>query len=296
MLIDDFEYFAGKANLTAKTLSMDDPDRCNRTKEEWHAYPDFEYQFNSWGFRGPEYEQFLGKPVNICIGDSVAVNVGGPIEHSWCSQLAEHFDIPTINLGMNSAANDTIKLVAERACDLFDVKNTFVMYSAYTAERMSVFLHRKLHGEEFIQYPVEDDQKILYFETHRLTDAYEAQTGEAVLGWRTHLDELGIYRLPYPTQYYADNQAVVNQNRLKYTVESSYNNLRFNSDWPTYAEFINGTEPHPDMLDNFLHEYELYKDLYCNRDGYHQNQAANKIYADYFYNQWKLKNESQNTQ
>jgi len=83
---------------------------------------------------------------------------------------------------------------------------------------------------------------------------------------------------------------------LKYTVESSYNNLRFNSDWPTYAEFINGTEPHPDMPDNFLLEYELYKDLYCNRDGYHQNQAANKIYADYFYNQWKLKNESQNTQ
>ena len=55
-------------------------------------------------------------------------------------------------------------------------------------------------------------------------------------------------------------------------------------------------EPHPDMPGNFLLEYELYKDLYCNRDGYHQNQAANKIYADYFYNQWKLKNESQNTQ
>jgi len=32
--------------------------------------------------------------------------------------------------------------------------------------------------------------------------------------------------------------------------------------------------------------------LFVNRDGYHMNKEANKIYADYFYNQWKQHNES----
>ena len=27
------------------------------------GFSNFDYQFNSWGFRGPEYEEYIGKPV-----------------------------------------------------------------------------------------------------------------------------------------------------------------------------------------------------------------------------------------
>ena len=139
MLINDLEYYTRKSNYVNQYSGMDNPRHHGR---DFYDYPiqDFDYQFNSWGFRGPEYEQYRDQPVNICVGDSFTVNLGGPVEHSWCSQLAEHFSIPTLNLGMDGAGNDTLHLVHSRACELFDVQNTFVMYS---------YLHRRLKDGVF---------------------------------------------------------------------------------------------------------------------------------------------------
>ena len=121
MLINDLKYFKGSSNYNKKYFEFDTLDISLNSSE------DFNYQFNSWGFRGPEYAQYIGQPVNICLGDSFTVNIGGPVDHSWVSQLAERFDIPTLNLGMDGAGNDAIKLVYNRACEVFDVQNTFVM-------------------------------------------------------------------------------------------------------------------------------------------------------------------------
>ena len=57
------------------------------------------------------------------------------------------------------------------------------------------------------------------------------------------------------------------------------------------AEFINGADPHPDMFTKEFGQF-IFNGGYTNRAGHHMNQEANKIYADYFYNQWKIKNES----
>jgi hypothetical protein len=57
-------------------------------------------------------------------------------------------------------------------------------------------------------------------------------------------------------------------------------------------QFVKGAEPHLEMLTEFG-EFLSAKKIYTNRDGHHMNQQANKIYADYFYNQWKIKNEPQ---
>ena len=158
MLINDLNYFKRSSNYHKKFSEMDTPGNniLAMSVEDFHDYPiqDFDYQFNSWGFRGPEYKQYISNPVNICLGDSFTVNIGGPIEHSWCSKLAEHFDIPTINLGMDGAGNDAIKLVYNRACKLFDVQNTFVMYS---------FLHRRLINGEFRQEVYKDNENFEYF-------------------------------------------------------------------------------------------------------------------------------------
>ena len=149
MLIEDLVYYKEMSNYKGQFHGMDKPDHRYHTRNAptdwWKNYPvqDFDYQFNSWGFRGPEYEEYVGKPVILCMGDSNTVNLGAPIEHSWSSQLGNMMELPCINLGMVGAGNDAIKLCYDRAYEVFDVQETFVMYS---------YIHRRLIDNEFTHY------------------------------------------------------------------------------------------------------------------------------------------------
>tara|TARA_B110000881_G_C18488577_1_gene470509 strand:- start:330 stop:1049 length:720 start_codon:yes stop_codon:yes gene_type:complete len=180
MLIDDFT-LPGQRVRSCKYYGLDSPTKISPKNPagRFEEYPvqDFDYQFNSWGFRGPEYDQFIGTPVNICVGDSFTVNLGGPIEHSWSSQLQEYFNKPTLNLGMDGAGNDAIRIVYDRAIKMFDVQHAFVMYS---------YFHRRLVDNEFTHYngkiktgmkpaPLNtDEENFSYFEDQYIDDAYGA--------------------------------------------------------------------------------------------------------------------------
>tara|TARA_Y100001937_G_scaffold122040_1_gene181767 strand:+ start:644 stop:1348 length:705 start_codon:yes stop_codon:yes gene_type:complete len=167
MLIQNLNCYKKYSNYIGETLYPDAPDSEFISKDQWTTYKiqNFDYKFNSWGFRGPEYKDYLGNKVNICLGDSYTVNIGGPIEHSWASQLSKKFDIPTLNLGVSGAGNDTIKLIYENACKIFDVQNTFVMYS---------HLHRRLENKKFIQVVEQDSTNIEYFKKQRLRNCFES--------------------------------------------------------------------------------------------------------------------------
>ena len=166
MIIKDLDCFKKYSNFEGKTLDADTPDSKFISSNQWSAYKiqNFDYKFNSWGFRGPEYKGYIGNKVNICIGDSYTVNLGGPLEHSWVSQLSKKFNIPTLNLGVSGAGNDAIKLIYENACKIFDIQNTFVMYS---------HLHRRLENKKFTQIVVDDIINIEYFKNQRLTNCFE---------------------------------------------------------------------------------------------------------------------------
>jgi len=273
MLIKDLKYYKRSANYTSNTSGVDHPDQSYRTTKKWHAYPiqDFDYKFNSWGFRGPEYAQFVGKSVNLCLGDSFTVNVGGPIEHSWCSQLALHFDIPTLNLGMDGAGNDAIRLVYERACKIFDVQNTFVMYS---------FLHRRLKNNDFIQLGYLDDKEnINYFEKNMIQDAIYTFLpswcwDEEELDYLQNRHKNNLYNLPHSKS-------------LSYTQMSKkmYNLLK-GIDWVPYDEFTKGIT-NETMQDDEIFISDIGKRWdNVNRDGLHLNQSANKIVADFLWSQY----------
>jgi hypothetical protein len=285
MLINDLEYFEKSANYCNTTSGLDHPDSSPHGSKDWYAYPirDFDYQFNSWGFRGPDYSQYIGKSVNICLGDSFTVNVGGPIEHSWCSQLAKRFDIPTLNLGMDGAGNDAIRLVYDRACKIFDVQNTFVMYS---------YLHRRLTNNRLIQTFKPDEINFAYFLDQRIQNTYEC-----MLPWwcfskseKVWLTEKQHLYLLWTKEYFGDRKDILDKDREKYTVELEYNILK-GDDWPSYNEFLEGKE-HKDMYTRQFGGFLNNQNFYLNRDCYHMNHEANKIYADYLYNQWKQRNES----
>ena len=66
--------------------------------------------------------------------------------------------------------------------------------------------------------------------------------------------------------------------------KSVYNEHK-GADWPSYKEFLQGADPHPDV-----HTKEFKLDVvnyFVNRDKWHLNQLANQKLADNLYNQTK---------
>ena len=275
-LVFELQLWAG---MRTATLGIDSPEESFRSEKAWHTYPiqNFNYSFNTWGFLGPEYDILEGKKVNICLGDSFTLNLGGPIEHSWASQLATYFDIPTINLAINGAGNDAIRSVYEQACEIFDVQNTFVMYS---------FFHRRLHDGEFKHFDVasafNDEVNFKHFKEYRIPSAFECALPTWV--WQDNekeflkSKEIYFFDIPllfanFPKEY-----------ACKHINQQSYNNLK-GPDWPTIKELLQGVEPHPDMYkDEFgdCIDKSVFKE-YTNRDGYHMNEHVNKVYCEYLY-------------
>jgi len=289
MLMNDIKYFVKKANLHCTTYGMDHPDKSARTTEEWYRFPvqNFDYKYNNWGFRGPNYEQYIGKPVNLCIGDSYTENTGGPIEHSWPSQLAQKFDIPTLNLGVAGAGNDTMRIIYERACKLFDVQNTFVIYSLFYRRLIDGRFLPEINKEQI--HNLSDEENFEYFFIQRLPqkpNVYECGIPEWDLTptERKFLSDLGIYFLD---ELYFSNFQTIDR---KFINGDAYNSLR-GEEWPTLEQFVQGADPHPDMLTKEYGKF-ISNVILGNRDGYHMNQLSNKLYADYFYNKWKQNNES----
>jgi hypothetical protein len=152
---------------------------------------------------------------------------------------------------------------------------------------MYSYLHRRLVDNEFEQNVLDDSENFNYFLEHRIPNVFEC----ALPSWswtneeEQFLSELEIYFFNIPL-YFSDNQEI----DRKLIDKDLYNNFR-GTDWPTLEQFIQGAEPHPDMITKEFGKFV--SSLTCkNRDGHHMNQETNKVYADYFYNQWKQRNES----
>lgn len=271
------DYYNSRANKTfVAPFGIDDPEKCLNTKTEWQNYflKDFTYEFNSWGFRGNDYSQYKNQPVNICLGDSFTLNIGGPIEHSWPSQLSKYFDIPTLNFGVDGAGNDLIYLLYQYLLDCFDVQNTFVMYS---------FFHRRYDNinKQSTVDVYNHEENIEYFNRYKLENVY--YTFLPPWCWSdSEKDYLQKYHAK-AYEIYEENfdDDIINKVRV-FTTRDRYNFFK-GVDWPKYDDFVNGAT----LLDHVHHEifvsklkYDLF--LLTNRDGFHLNYLGNKMVCDYF--------------
>lgn len=285
MQLSPYPYMAHFQNKNFRTIGSDSPQTCDINVDWWNDYhvQDFDYKFNSWGYRDEDFEQYIGKKVNICLGDSILVNIGGPIEHSWPKQLGTYFDIPTLNFGMMAAGNDALYFLHKKLIELFDVQNTFVMYS---------FMHRRYKNGEFTQdVDSNDKNNFVYFLNHRIPSAIEC----AIPSWnlteqeQNFFNNRSIFTLEQKDHYYKDHVRLVDENRKRYIRKEIYEKLKGNS-WPSYAQFCKGADAHEDMYTKGFGKFLNNLLFYVNRDGVHMNYKANKIYADYFYKLWKEKN------
>jgi len=125
MIIHDTTFFKEKQNTTVTRSHL-----VPSTTLEWERTEGVQtYKINSYGFRCHyNFDELLGRQVNLCIGDSFTMNEGGAYEDSWPYLIDQQLSIPTLNLGIPSAGNDFIELMFTRAKKLFDVQNVYVMF------------------------------------------------------------------------------------------------------------------------------------------------------------------------
>ena len=249
-------------------------------------YPirDFDYKFNSWGFRSDyDFEPYRKQKVIIAVGDSFTMNVAGPQEHSWPSLLQEKVNIPVFNCGVDGLGPDSYHHVVDMMRQWCDVQHTFCMYN--------------LHGDSTavqLADPNTTEAKI-----HLLTQ-YEWPVGSEVVfipPWCWSADQRDIlYR------YFPDAHAYMKDINLKFS-EVPYDIFMFlitpdylqmaNTNWPSLEAIYQQLAMH-NHLGDLLSDVDAHFFLklvapkcksyfYRSRDFRHMSKMTNQMVADYFY-------------
>lgn len=266
-------------NYHNPTYGMDCPKLCVYGRDWWHLYPvqDFDYKFNSWGFREQELSTLKNQPVILCVGDSMLVNLGGPIHYSWPSLLQNKFDIPVINLGTPAVGNDGIRNIYEQAIDYFDVRATFVMYSHF---------HRRIgKNMNLTSNYYSDEENLHHFDCNRLSDAIEC----AIPYWcfspseRAYLDELDIFYIKESDFNYDEFKKIPR----KFSIFKDAYKKCINKGWPSYKQYIYSDLDYDHIMDNYIHLFIDKRAGFVNRDGWHCNFRTNQLIAERLYRQYK---------
>lgn len=287
-------------------FAADSPDTCWLGKEYWHNHPvsNFDYQFNGWACRDHrDYDQYLkentDQKVNLCIGDSFTINVGGPIEHSWPALLEQLTGIPSINLAYNSMSSYYFQDSINKIKSLVNVDNIFVLYNSlddsvpagadigdhYDSdirmfEQKLTFLkkHCWIHGAywQFIPPSCFSAQK-----RQKLYEHFPA-AHDFIKNVKFNLHNVDIVLLM--------SVPMLKQKYQQYAGPA----------WPAYEKFCQLALRHQDvsrlfsnsvdagLVQEFMRDYFLPAAkaiAWANRDGLHMNKYTNQLLADYFYHQ-----------
>lgn len=279
----------------------DTPEICQLGPDYWHRYPirDYSYEFNSWGFRGDDYRRFQGELVNVCIGDSNTINLGGPIEHSWPYLLGEKFDIPTLNFGINQACFYEFQSMVTHARMNFKINKVFVLYNLYDNDQ------EPLPGSTAVSLPnnSKSQTKIDLLKTHCWLHGAHWQFDPP---WTFFRDDLECLYQHFPDAHdylktvKLDHQDIDIELLLSIdTLRSKYLELA-GASWIPYEKFCelfllgaNIVQFFDSDLDKRLvQEFVLghlrpamVKMTLTNRDGWHMSRRVNQALADYFYQQ-----------
>jgi hypothetical protein len=103
-------YVPSCVNQKWSVTGLDSLESC-LDQTHYLSYPhQFDYQYNSRGFRDSEWPADLSKVV-WCVGDSFTVGIGVPRDHAWPSLLQERTGRRTINVSIDGASNNWIAKV-----------------------------------------------------------------------------------------------------------------------------------------------------------------------------------------
>jgi hypothetical protein len=285
-------------------FGIDSAELCSLGPDYWKSYPtkEINYTFNSWGFRDSDYEQYrkeiTNQKINICIGDSFTLNIGGLQEHSWPALLSKYFDCPTVNISVDGMSAYYFQSVVDKCKQSVNVDKIFVLYNIFDDNQLvSDAVNR-------VVAPASDiDQKLIFLKTHCwIHDAY----WQFIPPWVIAKDEL-----KYLYQHFPDAHAYLKNNVLRYQdvdintilsivpLRQKYNEFA-GSTWMPYEQFCKLCLVNADVVQHFDSDVDkrlvreflsdhfnitVKKMLLTNRDCVHMNKKINQQLADYFYQQ-----------
>jgi len=278
----------------------DSPGHCLFGTDYWSAHPEknYDYTFNSWGFRGSDYKKFQNCVVNICIGDSFTMNIGDTIDHSWPSILATHLNEPTINLGINGLSFCEFPDIVAKAKQFFPkINKIFVLYNIFNTEQVAAAWYNNapllnvsvdknidlLKSKYWIPEAVWQFDPPWTFDPIDLVSLYKTFPNA-----HSYIKDIDIFQLC--SQLDLDLLLTISE------LETKFNQIAGPS-WPKYNSFcqsyINGIDP-LDLFDNAIDkklilEFQQHvlnpavvRIAFANRDSWHMNKTCNQLIADYF--------------
>lgn len=293
--------FRGLTQLHNRTIApphkTDSPDQCRFGADYWNHYPvrDYDYRYNAWGFRSQDFEQYFDQPVNLCIGDSNTVNLGGPVEHSWPSLLSKRFDIPTLNFGADGLCFYDFNNILEKSKKYFKIDKVFVLYNFFDNDQETItnLVQPVVHNTHL-------DAKINILKQHcwvhgaywQFDPPWSFFSDELDCLYQ-HLPEAHDYLQSIQTDYQdVDLALLINHEPLRV----NYHNMA-GASWIPYEKFCQIVLVGDNVLTHFSNQHDqhmvteylqffnltLKQMLLTNRDGFHMSWRLNQALADYFY-------------
>jgi len=252
-------------------------------------YPvqDFDYTFNSWGFRADyNYEDLNqdGKKAKIilAIGDSFTMNVGGPLEHSWPSLLQKKVKLPVLNGGVDGLGPDSYHLIVEKMRKYFDVQHTFCLFN----------LHGGATADQLADANT-TEQKI------HILKSYEWPHGSEIAFippwcWEKNQSDILFRHFPDAHDYIKDinlNFSEIPYDIFMFLLTPDYI-MMSTSKWPSLDAIYQQLAVHNE-IGNLLSDVDGYFFLklitpkcksyfYRNRDYRHMSKMSNQMVSDYF--------------
>ncbi len=290
-------------NTFQSPFGVDDPEQCWLGRDYWYNHPiqDFDYKFNSWGCRGQDYEQFLkertDQKVNLCVGDSYTLNMGGPQEHSWPHLLEQKSGIPSINLGNDGISSYYFQELIKKTKDLVNANNVFILYNVLDES-----------GNIPTAYdPNEDDltfsKKLKFLKEHCwVPDAYWQFNPPSVFSKKNQ--QILYQHMPNAHDFLKNTKfdlqsvdiellLICHRMRQKYNELAGPSWMSYDKLCMLYCQRVNVLELFQNPTDKKLFHMFLNEHLNVavkfillgNRDGLHMNKQVNQQLADYFYQQ-----------
>lgn len=285
---------------------MDSPTNCLLGKEYWHSWPgdDYTYDFNSWGFRDADFDQYRKEntdlKINICVGDSFTLNIGGPAQHSWPHLLSKQLSTPVLNIGIDLLSSYYYRAAVNKCRELFNVDQVFLLYNLFD----EIDLTNVRNNQNFVIASDNTQTKIKFLAKHCWVPGAHWQF---VPPWMFATQDLLHLYKEFPAAHEYLKNFKLDWSGLDYTQAMSstvlinkYQELS-GPDWPLYSEFMKLLIVDSTLIWQFFSnpiDIQLVKEflvthvsklILSNRDGLHMSKKVNQQLADHFYRQSTLK-------